>query len=98
MLLPTDSAAPLRTHQLSARRNSERAVDRHADPLDYAALRLVRVADFFAGRRRDTSLTSTALMRSRRKIQLNVRVTDVVPAPEEPVTAMMGCLADIENP
>jgi hypothetical protein len=26
---------------------------------------------------------------------LNVRVTDVVPAPDEPVTAMMGCLADI---
>src|SRR5580698_2259916 len=37
-------------------------------------------------------------MRSRRKIELNVRVTDVVPAPEEPVTAMMGCLADIIGP
>src|SRR5271156_4880833 len=37
-------------------------------------------------------------MRSRRKIELNVRVTDVVPAPEEPVTAMMGCLADMIGP
>ena len=34
-------------------------------------------------------------MPSRRNIQLKVRVTDVVPAPEEPVTAMMGCLADM---
>src|ERR1700722_3546177 len=37
-------------------------------------------------------------VRSRRKIQLNVRVPDVVPAPEEPVTAMMGCLADMIGP
>src|SRR5260221_14067578 len=34
-------------------------------------------------------------MCSRRKIQLNVRVTEVVPAPEEPVTAIMGCFADM---
>jgi hypothetical protein len=34
-------------------------------------------------------------MCSRRNIQLKVRVTDVVPAPEEPVTAMMGCFADM---
>jgi hypothetical protein len=34
-------------------------------------------------------------MCSRRKIQLKVRVTEVVPAPEEPVTAMMGCFADM---
>src|SRR5271166_824608 len=32
---------------------------------------------------------------SRRKIWSNVRLTDVVPAPEEPVIAMMGCLIDI---
>jgi hypothetical protein len=34
-------------------------------------------------------------MCSRRNIQLNVRVTEVVPAPEEPVTAMIGCFADM---
>src|SRR5208337_4839281 len=32
---------------------------------------------------------------SRRKIWSNVFLTDVVPAPEEPVIAMMGCLIDI---
>jgi hypothetical protein len=32
---------------------------------------------------------------SRRKIFSNVRVTEVVPAPEEPVMAMMGCLTDM---
>jgi hypothetical protein len=37
----------------------------------------------------------TALMRSRRKIQLKVRETDVVPAPDDPVTAMTGCFADM---
>jgi hypothetical protein len=26
---------------------------------------------------------------------LKVRVTEVVPAPEEPVTAIMGCFADM---
>jgi hypothetical protein len=31
----------------------------------------------------------------RRKIQLKVRITEVVPAPDEPVTAMMGCFADM---
>src|SRR6186713_2700224 len=34
-------------------------------------------------------------MFSRRKICSKVRMTEVVPAPEEPVTAMMGCLADM---
>src|SRR5580704_4734650 len=33
-------------------------------------------------------------MRSRRKICSNVRLTDVVPAPEEPVTEMIGYFAD----
>src|SRR5579862_6969445 len=33
-------------------------------------------------------------MPSRRNICSNVRLTDVVPAPEEPVTEMMGCLTD----
>src|SRR6185369_6885379 len=32
---------------------------------------------------------------SRRKICSNVRMTEVVPAPDEPVTAMMGCIADM---
>src|SRR3982074_1941218 len=32
---------------------------------------------------------------SRRKICSKVRITDVVPAPEDPVTAMIGCLADM---
>src|SRR5512134_805638 len=32
---------------------------------------------------------------SRRKIFSKVRVTEVVPAPEEPVMAMMGCLMDM---
>jgi len=34
-------------------------------------------------------------MRSRRNIQLKVRVTEVVPAPEDPVTAMIGCFVDM---
>jgi hypothetical protein len=32
---------------------------------------------------------------SRRKIFSKVRVTEVVPAPDEPVMAMMGCLTDM---
>src|SRR6185312_179775 len=35
---------------------------------------------------------------SRRKICSKVRMTEVVPAPEEPVTAMIGCLADMARP
>jgi hypothetical protein len=34
-------------------------------------------------------------MFSRLNIQLKVRVTEVVPAPDEPVTAMTGCFADM---
>ena len=34
-------------------------------------------------------------MCSRRNIVSNVWRTDVVPAPEEPVTEMMGCFADM---
>jgi hypothetical protein len=34
-------------------------------------------------------------MHSRRKIVSNVCLTEVVPAPEEPVTDMMGCFADM---
>jgi hypothetical protein len=33
---------------------------------------------------------NAALIFSRRKICSKVRITEVVPAPEEPVTAMMG--------
>src|SRR5262245_26965939 len=36
-----------------------------------------------------------ALIFSRRKICSKVRVTEVVPAPDEPVHAMTGCLADM---
>ena len=32
---------------------------------------------------------------SRRKMFSKVRVTEVVPAPDEPVMAMMGCLTDM---
>ena len=32
---------------------------------------------------------------SRRKISSKMRLTEVVPAPEEPVIEMMGCLADM---
>src|SRR5688572_8923184 len=39
-----------------------------------------------------------AVTRSRRKICSNVRMTEVVPAPDEPVTAMMGCVADMAAP
>src|SRR5688572_23412277 len=35
---------------------------------------------------------------SRRKICANVRMTDVVPAPDEPVIEMIGCLRDIPLP
>jgi hypothetical protein len=35
---------------------------------------------------------------SRRKMCSKVRVTEVVPAPDEPVIAMMGCLADMGGP
>jgi hypothetical protein len=38
------------------------------------------------------------LMFSRRKMFSNARLTVVVPAPEEPVTAMMGCLIDMGFP
>jgi hypothetical protein len=38
---------------------------------------------------------NAALMPSRLKIRSKVRLTDVVPAPEEPVTEIMGCLTDI---
>src|SRR5688572_28894044 len=41
---------------------------------------------------------NAAVTRSRRKICSNVRMTDVVPAPDEPVTAMMGCVADMAAP
>ena len=34
-------------------------------------------------------------MCSRRKMFSNVWRTEVVPAPEEPVTEMMGCFADM---
>jgi hypothetical protein len=36
-----------------------------------------------------------ALIFSRRKIFSKARLTNVVPAPEEPVTAMIGCGIDI---
>src|SRR5271165_406185 len=36
-----------------------------------------------------------ALTFSRRKISSNVFLTDVVPAPEEPVTEMIGCFFEI---
>jgi len=36
-----------------------------------------------------------ALTFSRRKISSNVFLTDVVPAPEEPVTEMIGCFFDV---
>src|SRR5262245_27497780 len=39
-----------------------------------------------------------ALTSSRRKMFSKVRVTEVVPAPEEPVMAMMGCLMDMAFP
>ena len=39
--------------------------------------------------------TMAALIFSRVKIHWNVRVTEVVPAPDEPVTAMIGCLVDM---
>src|ERR1700689_1545421 len=35
---------------------------------------------------------------SRRKMCSKVRRTEVVPAPDEPVTEMMGCFADIASP
>src|SRR6187200_52757 len=41
---------------------------------------------------------NAAMTRSRRKICSNVRMTEVVPAPDEPVTAMMGCVADMAAP
>src|SRR4029450_13434418 len=41
---------------------------------------------------------NAAVTRSRRKICSNVRMTEVVPAPDEPVTAMMGCVADMGTP
>ena len=36
-----------------------------------------------------------ASMFSRRKISSKMRLTEVVPAPDDPVMVMMGCLADI---
>ncbi len=42
--------------------------------------------------------TIADLMCSRVKIHWNVRVTDVVPAPDEPVTLMIGCSADMVLP
>ena len=39
-----------------------------------------------------------ALSFSRRKTCWKVRITVVVPAPDEPVIAMMGCLADMAGP
>ena len=36
-----------------------------------------------------------ALTPSRLKMFSKVRVTDVVPAPDDPVMEMMGCLADM---
>src|SRR6185295_12010280 len=41
---------------------------------------------------------NAAATRSRRKIWSNVRMTEVVPAPDEPNTAMMGCVADMAAP
>src|SRR5919205_2409275 len=41
--------------------------------------------------------TMAALIFSRRKMCWNVFVTVVVPAPEEPVIAMTGCLADMDR-
>src|SRR5689334_14940743 len=38
-----------------------------------------------------------ALIFSRRKMCSNVRRTEVVPAPEEPVTEMMGCSVDMAS-
>ena len=38
---------------------------------------------------------TSALMPSRRKMCANAFITVVVPAPEEPVTAMTGCLIDM---
>ena len=38
------------------------------------------------------------LIFSRKKICSNAFLTVVVPAPEEPVTAMTGCLADMNAP
>ncbi len=35
---------------------------------------------------------------SRRKICSKMRFTEVVPAPEEPVIEMIGCLADMASP
>src|SRR5512134_724976 len=40
---------------------------------------------------------NAALTPSRRKICSKVRRTDVVPAPEEPVTEMIGCLTDMPS-
>jgi hypothetical protein len=37
-------------------------------------------------------------MFSRLKICSKVRLTEVVPAPEEPVIEMMGCLIDMTSP
>src|SRR6266481_4982127 len=42
-------------------------------------------------------MKATAMF-SRRKICANVSLTEVVPAPDEPVTDMMGCLSDISAP
>src|SRR3977135_3455779 len=39
-----------------------------------------------------------ALMASRRKICAKLFITVVVPAPDDPVTAMMGCWVDISKP
>src|ERR1700730_16740288 len=39
-----------------------------------------------------------ALMPSRRKMCAKLFITVVVPAPDDPVTAMMGCLADMSKP
>ena len=41
---------------------------------------------------------NAAFTPSRRKICSKVRRTEVVPAPEDPVTEMIGCLADMASP
>ncbi len=38
---------------------------------------------------------TAALTFSRRKMFSKVRVTEVVPAPEDPVIAMIGCFSDM---
>src|SRR5262245_8827992 len=42
--------------------------------------------------------TTCALMPSRRKMWAKLCITVVVPAPLDPVTAMIGCLTDMRTP